>query len=69
MDGTMARFLRRPEVQKITGLPTSSLYNLMKLGRFPRGIRIGPRTVAWLDDEVKAWLEQCLAERNAKKNS
>jgi prophage regulatory protein len=59
-------FLRRPQVESITGLPTASLYDEMSKGRFPRPIRISARAVAWLEDEVLEWQEQRIAARNTQ---
>ena len=36
----MQRFLRRRDVEQITGLPTSTLYDQMDRGEFPRPIKI-----------------------------
>ncbi|WP_167392105.1 helix-turn-helix transcriptional regulator [Mesorhizobium sophorae] len=58
-------FLRRPDVQRLTGLSTSSMYEVMKAGTFPKPIRIGPKAVAWDADEVAEWQERCLAKRDA----
>lgn len=58
------RFLRRPAVSALTGLPESTLYALMAEGRFPKSVKIGPRASAWLESEVIAWQEARLAERD-----
>ena len=50
------RLLRRPEVEKRTGIPTSSLYRLMRAGQFPTPIKIGTRAVAWSEAEIAEWL-------------
>jgi hypothetical protein len=34
----MHKFLRRPQVQAATGLPTSTLYDLIGKGEFPRPV-------------------------------
>jgi prophage regulatory protein len=39
-----------------TGLSRSSLYGYVALGIFPRQRRLGPRRVAWLASEVRAWI-------------
>lgn len=31
---------------------------------FPCGILLGPHTRAWPENEVEAWLESCVAERD-----
>ncbi|QIA23653.1 MULTISPECIES: AlpA family transcriptional regulator [unclassified Mesorhizobium] len=61
----MKTFLRRPEVQRLTGLSTSSMYEVMKAGMFPKPIRIGPKAVAWDAEEITAWQERCLAQRDS----
>ena len=51
------RLLRRREVEKITGIGRSSIYRLMKKGKFPRGVRIGSKVVRWRLSEIMAWLK------------
>ena len=41
------RLLRRREVEEITGMSRSSIYRLMKKGKFPRRVRIGSKAVRW----------------------
>ncbi len=50
------RLLRRPEVERRTGLSRTSLYRLMREGVFPEPIRVGPRAVRWPESEIAAWL-------------
>jgi len=50
------RFLRLKSVKDKTGLPTSSIYLMMKEGRFPSSIDLAPRTVAWLESEIDDWM-------------
>ena len=58
----MARtFLRREDVERLTGLPRSTIYDLMAKGRFPKSIKIGAKAVAWIDDEIAAWQELRIA--------
>jgi prophage regulatory protein len=49
------RLLRRPEVERETGLSRSSIYRLMDEGKFPRPRRTGHRAVAWPSVEIDAW--------------
>ena len=58
------RLLRRPEVQQLTALPTSTLYRMLKEGRFPSPVKIGVRAVAWRAGEVADWLADRLAARS-----
>lgn len=50
-------FIRLPEVMKRTGLSRSSIYDLIKQGAFPAQIGIGVRSVAWLESDVAAWIQ------------
>jgi prophage regulatory protein len=50
------RFLRRPEVERITGLSTSTIYHRIQHDPdWPKPIPLGPNTVAWIESEVLAW--------------
>jgi prophage regulatory protein len=53
-----SRLVRLPEVLSRVGLSRSSIYKLISDGSFPAAISIGPRSVAWLEDEVDQWIEQ-----------
>ncbi|MGH6864889.1 MAG: helix-turn-helix transcriptional regulator [Methyloceanibacter sp.] len=57
------KFLRRREVVSITGLPTSTLYEKIARGEFPRPVQISARRVAWLESEVAAWQKSIIAKR------
>ena len=50
--------LRRPEVEQITGLSTSSIYRAMGRDAFPRPIRIGLRNVAWRAEDIERYLSR-----------
>jgi len=56
------RFLRLPAVQELTGLSRTAIYTIPD---FPASFSIGKRTVAWSEDEVRAWMKARLAEREA----
>jgi prophage regulatory protein len=36
----------------------------VKARRFPEPVRLGANTIAWVEDEIDAWLGQRIAERN-----
>lgn len=59
------RLLRRPEVLSTTGMATSTLYDAMARGAFPRPVKIGLRAVGWPESDVKRWLDDRKAEREA----
>ena len=55
------QFLRRPEVVKKTGLSYPTIWRKERAGDFPRRRRLGPNAVAWVDDEIDAWIKSRLA--------
>lgn len=58
--GPPDRLLRLPEVQRLTGLGRSAIYQQMKEGFFPRSVKIGPRAATWSEAAVQAWIHQRL---------
>ena len=61
--GTPLRILRMPEVVARTGLSARSIRRLVAKGDFPPPIRLGRRTVGWLESEVEAWILARAARR------
>lgn len=55
------RILRLKEVCKMVGLGRSFVYRLQTENRFPHSIKIGERAVGWLEDEVRMWLAERIA--------
>jgi prophage regulatory protein len=58
------RLLRGGAVLAKTGLGRSTLYASMRAGTFPRPVALGPRAVAWVADEVEAWVTARIAARD-----
>ena len=56
MANVSQKILRRPAVQTMTGLTTSTLYRLIRNGQFPRPVRLGPQAVGWRIEEVTEWI-------------
>ncbi|PWE33435.1 DNA-binding protein [Maritimibacter sp. 55A14] len=50
------KHLRRRDVEALTGLSRSTIYDMMDRNEFPRPVRIGRRAVAWPQSAVDAWL-------------
>lgn len=61
------RLIRRKEVQAKTGLGASSIYALMKQGKFPHPIHLSIRRVAWIESEVDLWIEERIAKNHDSK--
>jgi len=51
---------------QLTGVPTSTWYDLQNAGLAPKPIKLSPRTVGWLIEELAAWVEARKAERDAR---
>ncbi|EJX0633941.1 AlpA family transcriptional regulator [Salmonella enterica] len=57
------RFLRLTQVMDKTGLKRSQVYAYMKTGDFPKSIKIGPSSVAWLESEIEEWIKAKINNR------
>lgn len=53
------------EVAPMVGFSKPTIYQMVREGRFPRQLRLGPNKVAWLRSEVLAWIDKKAAEREA----
>ncbi|WP_438288479.1 helix-turn-helix transcriptional regulator [Edwardsiella tarda] len=54
--------IRLPEVQRRTGYSKAWIYRLLKENRFPQSIKIGSRSIAFVESEVDDWINQRIAE-------
>lgn len=59
----MTKLLRLKQVLAATGKSRSSIY---ADASFPKPISIGARSVAWLEDEVAAWVSERIAQRDQR---
>lgn len=62
------RLIRVPEVLRRVGFSRTTMYELIKEGRFPDKIIIGARSVAFVESEIEAWIENTIydSRRNNK---
>lgn len=58
------RLLRLPEVLYLTGLSRSNIYRKIKAGTFPASVDLGANSVAFLEEEVLAWIQARIDERD-----
>ena len=57
--------LRLSDVMRGTGYGRAWIYRLISLGRFPKPVKIGSRSVAFIESEVDEWINQRIdASRN-----
>lgn len=52
---TPRRLLRMPDVKKLVGLGRTVIYERIKNGTFPQPVQIGPRAVAWDEEDLANW--------------
>lgn len=54
---TTRTIIRLPRIKERTGLSRSTLYSLIKEGKFPAPIQLGARAVGWLESDVSEFIE------------
>jgi prophage regulatory protein len=62
----MMKLMRMQAVLDATGLSRPTLYKRMALDLFPTPVPIGERAVAWVSDEVEAWIQARVDERDER---
>jgi len=60
------KLIRIKTVKTITGISKSHIYLLASQGRFPRPIKLGERSVAWIEEEVETWIENRISQRDGE---
>lgn len=56
------RILRLKHVLERTGTSRSWVYEAIRKGSFPKPIRLGSRSVGWVESEVNAYIQACITE-------
>lgn len=59
---SVRRFIKRQEVESITGLSCTELYRRISAGTFPKQVTLGPKSVVWVESEILAWCDARIAE-------
>ncbi|CAI2472294.1 helix-turn-helix transcriptional regulator [Serratia proteamaculans] len=54
--------IRIPEVQRRCGFGRAWLYRLVAQNRFPKPVKIGSRSIAFIETEVDEWINQRIAD-------
>jgi len=60
------RILRLREVERLTGLKRSRIYELEREGKFPVRVHISERATGWLEHEIQAYIAQRVALRGSR---
>lgn len=56
------RLIRLSEVQRRTGYSKAWIYRLMSQEKFPASIKVGTRSIAFVESEIDEWINQRIAE-------
>jgi len=60
-----AGFMRLPQVLQIIPVGKSTWWAGIKSGRFPQGVKLGPRTTAWRVEDIRQLLQELGASGDA----
>ena len=50
-------FLRLPQILAIIPISKSAWWEGCRTGRFPKPVKLGPRTTVWRAEEIKAFID------------
>ena len=50
------KLYRMPTAMQLTGLARSTIYKVMRLGRFPKQVHLTDQSVAWRSSDIDAWI-------------
>jgi prophage regulatory protein len=61
------KLVSKKELKSVFGVPYSFAHiaRLEAAGEFPKRVRLGACRVAWVADEVQAWIDERVATRDA----
>ena len=62
------RFIRFKELRQRIPLGRTTIWRMMREGRFPQSRRIGKMAAAWLESEVEDWMKQNAGEDQIKEH-
>ncbi|MDQ4626210.1 helix-turn-helix transcriptional regulator [Janthinobacterium lividum] len=62
------RMLRLPQVREKLGRANSTIWNDVRNGILPPPVTMGPRTVAWSEVELQAWIDARVFASRTKTN-
>lgn len=69
MNHQSARFIRMQDVKKMIGVSRSTVYDWINPksprfdNSFPKPVRLGINSIAWVDSELEDWLAKRIAAR------
>jgi prophage regulatory protein len=64
-DAVALRLISLREVMRMSSLSRSTIYDLIRVQRFPAPIRVTERRSAWVQSEVTSWIQDRIRMRDA----
>ncbi len=61
--------IRLSAVETKVGFKKSFIFEAVRNGTFPQPIRLGHRKTLWVEDEIDAWIQARIQERQAALSS
>lgn len=55
------RLMPLKETEHVSGLKKTAIYELMKVGKFPRSVRLSSRCVRWSWNQVQQFIQERIA--------
>jgi prophage regulatory protein len=63
----LRKILRLPQVEEATGESRSTIYKRISEGEFPKPVKLGAKSVGWVEDEIAAYNEARIARRDSER--
>ena len=63
----LRKILRLPQVEEATGESRSTIYKRICDGEFPKPVKLGAKSVGWVEDEISAYNEARIARRDSER--
>lgn len=56
-------FLRLPQILAIFPISKSAWWEGCKIGRYPKPVKLGPRTTVWRAEDIRAFIERVSSQQ------
>jgi len=59
------RILKAQQVSDLTSISRSHLHRLAREGKFPKSMKISQCRSGWLEEDVNAWISECVRKHRS----
>ncbi|WIJ48711.1 helix-turn-helix transcriptional regulator [Enterobacter roggenkampii] len=56
------KLIRLPEVKRRTGFGKTWIYTLIRAGKFPKQVKTGLRSIAFIESEIDEWIYKIISD-------